>query len=73
MKTQTVPNMTLAEIQSAVLTGNTVYTGNPNYVVVHDSIGQWLIVSKANGYTIGLTWTDGKTLNSYGDFHVVTR
>jgi hypothetical protein len=62
-----IPKMTLQEIKTAVEAGKTVYVGNRNYKVVHDNIGQWLIVCTVNNYTIGLTWADGKTLNSAPD------
>ncbi len=42
-------------------------TPNPAYRVVKDKIGQWLIVCDINGYTIGLTWMDGVTVNGRPD------
>lgn len=54
---------TLAEIQAAVEAGKTVCVGSDSYVVKKDNIGQWLIVCRLNGYTIGLTHRDGVTMN----------
>ena len=63
--------MTLEEIKQAVLEGKTVHWSNTNYVVVKDSLDQWLINCPSNGYCIGLTWSDGKTLNGKEeDFYV---
>jgi len=53
--------MTLDEIKDAVSRGWTVHWKNDAYEVRRDSLGQWLIVHDNN--TIGLTWSDGKTLN----------
>jgi hypothetical protein len=53
--------MTLDEIKQAVLDGKTVHWANARYVVIHDSIGQWLI--KCGEHCIGLTWLDGVTMN----------
>lgn len=55
--------MNLAEIKAAVESGKTVCWSNRGYVVVKDRIGQWLIQFLTNGHCIGLTWTDGRTLN----------
>ena len=63
--------MTLQEIKDAVLAGKKVHWMNEAYDVVHDSKGQWLIVCNINGYTIGLTWQDGVTMNgSPEEFYV---
>lgn len=56
--------MTLAQVKEAVLSGRTVHVGKPAYKVVVDSQGEWLIVCSLNGYTIGLTWLDGVTVNA---------
>ena len=53
--------MNLLEIKDAVLSGKKVYWNNPAYDVVYDG-KQWLI-KHAGGYSIGLTWNDGMTLN----------
>ena len=55
--------MNLDEIKAAVERGETVHVGNDAYEVVKDKLGQWLIVCRLNGYTIGLTWLDGVTMN----------
>lgn len=57
--------MTLSEIKAAVRRGDTVHWGNPGYTVVVDSTDSWYIVHRHN--TIGLTWTDGVTLNGDPD------
>lgn len=63
--------MTLEEIKKAVLEGKTVHWSNTNYVVVKDKLDQWLINCPSNGHCIGLTWSDGKTLNGKEeDFYV---
>ena len=46
--------MNLHEIKEAVEAGKTVCWSNEGYEVVKDSIGQWLVVFKANDYTTGL-------------------
>jgi len=59
--------MTLEEIKNAVLEGKTVYCGNTNYKVIRSKIAfdeyEFLIVCQSNGYTVGLTWKDGFTMN----------
>lgn len=55
--------MTVTEIKNAVMNGKTVYRCNPDYIVICDKHGQWLIKCQSNGYCIGLTWTDEITLN----------
>ena len=68
--------MTLDEIKAAVEAGRTVYWCNPDYHVIKDQIGQWLIVYqptgycfgyKPTGYCFGLTWTDDVTMNGKPD------
>ncbi|NCC40909.1 MAG: hypothetical protein EOM21_15970 [Gammaproteobacteria bacterium] len=59
--------MTLQEIKQAVEDGQTVCWSTPNYRVLKDAIGQWLIHSQANGHYIGLTHRDGVTLNGEED------
>lgn len=54
--------MTLEEIKAAVLAGHTVCHNNPAYEVRHQN-GDFDIVCTLNGYTIGLTWIDGVTMN----------
>ena len=55
--------MKLEEIKSTVDRGQSVKWSNKLYDVIKDSLGQYLIVCCSNQYTIGLTHTDGKTLN----------
>ena len=50
-------------IKRLVDAGITVYSGSKAYRVIKDNIGQYLIHCDINGYCIGLTWKDGKTLN----------
>ncbi len=54
--------MTLDEIKAATLAGKLVHWSNDGYRVTHNK-DQWLIVCDWNGHAIGLTWTDGTTLN----------
>lgn len=54
--------MNLQEIKSAVMNGQTVMYGGRSKVIC-DKHNQWLIVDQINGYTIGLTWEDGTTMN----------
>ena len=55
--------MTLDEIKSNIDAGKRVYWVNKGYQVIKDILGQYLIVFQSNGYTIGLTWADGVTMN----------
>jgi hypothetical protein len=55
--------MTLDEIKQAVDRGETVHHQSPHYVVVKDSLGEYLIKCPSNDYCIGLTWQDGVTMN----------
>lgn len=55
--------MTLEQIKAAVAAGKIVYWCNPNYQVIEDASGQYIIKCINKGYYIGLTWTDNKTLN----------
>lgn len=50
-------------IREEVDSGGTVYVDSLAYVVIKDSIGQYLIHCAMTNYYIGLTWRDGKTLN----------
>jgi len=59
--------MNVEEIKRAVDSGKRVYSGNKNYVVICDSIGQYLIKCTFNDSCIGLTWKDGVTLNGDPD------
>jgi hypothetical protein len=55
--------MNLQEIKEQVELGNIVYCQSLYYQVIKDKIGQWLIKGN-NGYYIGLTGKDNKTLNA---------
>ena len=55
--------MTLSEIQSAVLAGQKVHWKTKAYEIVHDQIGQWLVVCRSTGGCWGLVWTDKTTMN----------
>lgn len=55
--------MTLDEIKAAIDEGRPVYHQTPNYRVIRDNLGQYLIKCQSNDYCIGLTWQDGQTLN----------
>ena len=55
--------MTLQEIQSAVLAGQTVHWKTKAYEIVHDQIGQWLVICRSTGGCWGLVWADGVTVN----------
>jgi hypothetical protein len=55
--------MTLDEIKEAVDAGCDVYWCTARYGVVKDKLGQYLIECYDNGSCIGLTWSDGVTLN----------
>jgi len=52
-----------ASIKEAVDKGIIVYCDSDAYVVIKDSIGQYLIKYIYSEYCIGLTWKDGTTLN----------
>ena len=63
--------MTLNEIKAAIDAGRQVRWGNDGYEVIKDNLGQYLIVYRPNGYTIGLAWRDGVTLNGKEeDFYI---
>lgn len=51
------------DIRNAVNAGKTVYWKWTRYKVIKDKMGQWFIQDNYNGTCIGLTWTDGITLN----------
>lgn len=50
-------------IKGAVDKGWTVYHQSLAYQVIKDKFNQYMIKCTQNGYCIGLTWADGKTLN----------
>jgi len=55
--------MNAQQIRNLVDTGKTVYCDSESYVVIKDSIGQYLIKCLLNDYYIGLTHRDNTTLN----------
>ena len=55
--------MTLQEIQSAVQAGQKVHWKTGAYEIVHDKIGQWLVICRETGGCWGLVWADKKTMN----------
>lgn len=58
------------QIKAAIQAGNTVFWKSPEYNVIRDSAGQWLICHPDS--VIGLTWSDGITLNGNPeDFHIL--
>jgi len=58
--------MNLQEIKSAIEAGKTVCWSNDGYIV--EKAGKnYYVVSQQNGYTTGLTWLDGVTLNGRED------
>jgi len=60
--------MNLEAIKQAVLAHKTVHWKQGNYVVSHDSrLDDWYIECLTNGHLIGLTWSDGKTMNGHPD------
>ena len=60
--------MTLEEIKAAVRAGKTVHWSSEGYQVLYnDKADQWIICCTKNDNCIGLTWTDGTTLNGYGE------
>ena len=54
--------MKLNEIKDAISKGEHVYWVHEGYKVIKDKYEQYLIVCD-NGYTTGLTWLDGVTMN----------
>ena len=55
--------MNAQQIRDLVDSGRTVYCDSKSYVVIKDSIGQYLIKCLDNNYCIGLTHQDNTTLN----------
>jgi hypothetical protein len=65
---KTISLRTADEIRAVVDTGRPVYCGNMGYIVLKDTIPQYLIHHIGTNYYIGLTHTDGQTLNSRNFF-----
>lgn len=55
--------MTLEQIKAAVNAGKKVFWASTLYEVRKDSNGSFNIVCTSNNNAIGLTWTDGITMN----------
>jgi len=55
--------MTLNQIKGAIALGLSVKWANDGYDVIQDSLGQYLIKYKPNGFCFGLTHSNGITLN----------
>lgn len=55
--------MNAQQIRDLVDSGKIVYCDTESYVVIKDSIGQYLIKCLDNDYCIGLTHRDNTTLN----------
>lgn len=63
--------MTLEEIKNAIANGDTVHWSNSAYAVNKAANGGYLIKCTLNGHCIGLTWSDGVTLNGHeSDFYI---
>tara|TARA_R100001530_G_scaffold128156_1_gene97752 strand:+ start:334 stop:540 length:207 start_codon:yes stop_codon:yes gene_type:complete len=60
--------MTKEEIKEAVSKGKKVFWINDNYEVIKDSIGQWLVKSKANNNYVGLTNIKGELIEDQKEF-----
>ena len=55
--------MTLQEIKRAIEKGQTVNYRNSGIEVQKTNAGQYHIVTLSNNYRIGLTWSNGITVN----------
>ena len=55
--------MNAQEIKTAIEYGKRVFWSKDSYEVIKDSIPQFLIKCHINGHCIGLTHSDGITLN----------
>ena len=63
--------MTLHEIKNAISQGKTVRWKNAAYIVTRDNTGRHYIQCEHNRHAIGLTWTDGTTMNGNPkDFYI---
>ena len=69
-----LPLMTLQEIKTAVMAGQTVHWASTLYVVKYASaIDEFLIYCLSNDNCIGLTWQDGVTMNGSEDQFFVAK
>jgi len=55
--------MTLQEIKQAIEEGKKVFWINSLYEVIKDRNNEYFIKSTSNNHCIGLTWSDGVTMN----------
>ena len=55
--------MNIQEIKTSVESGLVVHWATEAYRVIKTGGGRWLIKCDINGHCIGLTWTDGVTMN----------
>jgi len=63
--------MTLDQIKQAIAEGKSVKWANDAYDVIRSTTGEYLIVCSLNQNAIGLTWTDGVTINGKPeDFYI---
>ena len=66
-----MPFKNAQEIIEAVDSGKDVRWGNDNYEVIRAKNGSYIIRSQMNGHCVGLTWSDGVTLNgNLAEFYV---
>ena len=78
MNNEPTNDMKLNEIKAAVLAGKTVHWKNGAYRVIFDPtrgsvVAGFLIECVVNGDCIGLTWTNGVTMNGEeADFFIAT-
>ena len=64
--------MNAQEIRDAVDAGKIVHWSNRSYTVINGGVAGYLIRCEHKQHCIGLTWTDGVTLNGKPeDFYVV--
>lgn len=62
--------MNLEQIKAAVDAGTPVFWRNEDYRIIKDGTGRYFIVYDAGGRRenwIGLTWSDGETMNGEPD------
>jgi hypothetical protein len=65
--------MTIDKIKAAVDIGLNVKWVNDGYDVIRDSLGEYLIIYRPNGYCIGLTNRAGDVLNGKPEDFYVSR
>jgi hypothetical protein len=65
--------MTIEQIKGAIDLGLSVKWANDGYDVIKDSLGQYLIRYRTNGFCFGLTNLAGDKLNGDGSAFYVAR